>query len=281
MFSNILFSIAKKEFMDNIRNKWVLILSVIFAILTIVFSLFGSIFGTGWQDIQGTVSSMIAIVQIFIPIIAIILGYSAIIGEIERGSMSSLLALPTTRLEVLVGKLFGLGSILAVSILIGFGIAGVIIAVNIPNPDIVGFLIFIGATILLGLVFLSMALFFSTLFKKRSSAIGGAIFLWILFIMIIPMIVQGLLIAEVGIEPLMTGEKVQIPDWYYGAQLVDPGSVYNSLIALTIGSMSTPGNPLQITYPSYYSSGLMTLIFIIWIAIFFVLAYWRFSKKDI
>jgi len=282
MARTIVLSIAKKEFMDNIRNKWILILSVLFMVLTVVFSLFGSLFGTGWQDIRGTIASMIMIVQMFIPIIAIILGYAAIIGEIEHGSMSSLLSLPTTRFEIIVGKLFGLGSILATSIFIGFGIAGIIIALNIPNPDVVGYLVFIAGTILFGLVFLSMALFFSTLFKKRSAAIGGAIFLWILFIMIIPTIIQGMLMAEVGFESFLPGgTPVQIPEWYYGAQLVDPGSVYQTMIAFAVGSLVSIDNPLQYAYPTYYSTWLMALILIVWIVVFFLLAFWRFNKKDI
>jgi Cu-processing system permease protein len=200
MLNRSVISIAKKEFMDNIRNKWIIILSTLFAVLTIVFSFFGSVFSTGWQDIGGTISSMMSIVNLLVPIIAIILGYSAIVGEIERGSMGSLLALPTTRLEIITGKLIGLGGVLSTSIIIGFGIAGVIIGLNVPDPDILAYLVFIAATILLGLVFLSMAIFFSTLFKKRSSAIGGAIFLWMLFIIIIPLVIQGMLIVDIGVE---------------------------------------------------------------------------------
>ena len=275
------FFIAKKEFMDNFRNKWVIVLTIAFALLAIVFSLFGSIFGSGWQDIGATVGVLTSVVTLIIPIIAIILGYSAIIGEIERGSMNALLSLPTTRFEIVLGKLFGLGSILASAIFIGFGIAGIIIGLNIENPDVAGYIIFIVATILYSWVFLCLALFFSTLFKKRSTAMGGAIFLWILFIMIIPTVIQGLLFAEVGFEAVLSGEGAQIPDWYFAGRLVDPGSVYTSLLTLSIADAVDPGNFFQTPYPSYYSAALMTVLLIAWISIFFTLSYWRFSKKDI
>jgi Cu-processing system permease protein len=281
MLNRSVISIAKKEFMDNIRNKWIIILSTLFAVLTIVFSFFGSVFSTGWQDIGGTISSMMSIVNLLVPIIAIILGYSAIVGEIERGSMGSLLALPTTRLEIITGKLIGLGGVLSTSIIIGFGIAGVIIGLNVPDPDILAYLVFIAATILLGLVFLSMAIFFSTLFKKRSSAIGGAIFLWMLFIIIIPLVIQGMLIVDIGVETLLSGEELEAPGWYYTALLVNPGSMYQSIISLSIESLRNIGGIIRMTYPDYYSPLSLSLLLFLWVIVFFMLAYWRFSVKDL
>ncbi|MEM0492685.1 MAG: ABC transporter permease subunit [Candidatus Thermoplasmatota archaeon] len=280
MMHNSVIYIAKKEFMDNIRNKWIIILSTLFAVLTIVFSLFGAIFSTGWQDIGGTISSMMSIVNLLVPIIALILGYGAVIGEIEKGSMNALLALPTTRLEIILGKLFGLGSILSASIIIGFGTAGVIISLNISDPDILAYLVFMFATILLGLVFLSMAIFFSTLFKKRSSAIGGAILLWILFIIVIPTVIQGMVISEVGIDALMSGKQVDVPDWYYTVQLSDPGSIYQSIISLAIPSFNS--NILfRMSYPEYYTPLSLSLLLVLWVIVFFLLSYWRFSVRDI
>ena len=44
MISSPILNIAKKEILDNVRNKWVIILTIIFASLTLVVSYFGSIF---------------------------------------------------------------------------------------------------------------------------------------------------------------------------------------------------------------------------------------------
>ena len=73
-----LYNIIKKEILDNIRNKWIIILSIIFALLTLVTSYFGSIFSTGWQDLGGTINGMMSLVQLLVPIIALIF-YSLII----------------------------------------------------------------------------------------------------------------------------------------------------------------------------------------------------------
>ena len=276
MILNSIFIIAKKEIMDNIRNKWIIILTVIFALLTLVTSYFGSIFSTGWQDLGMTISSMMSLVQFLIPIIALILGYATIIGEIEKGSMNTLLSEPISRLEILLGKFFGLGSILSFTILVGFGVAGIVIAFNVQNANLVNYLIFIGSTILIGLVFLSISIFFSTIFKKRTSAIGGAIFLWFLFNMILPIIFVGVLAASVGLEGLMSGV---LPSWYYILTLSNPLSVYSTFNTLAL-DITVQGELIS-SYPDFFSGGLMILLLLLWIIIFQLLAYWRFNKKDI
>jgi Cu-processing system permease protein len=281
MKTNVFFSIAKKEIMDNIRNKWIIIISVMFALLTLVVSYFGSIFSHGWQDLGGTIATMMTFVEYLIPIIALMLGYATIIGEIERGSMSSLLSLSVTRFEITLGKYLGLAAVLAFTILVGFGVAGLVIAANITNVNYIEYLIFIGATILYGLIFLSISLFFSTLFKKRSSAIGGAVLIWFSFLFIIPIVFTGVLVAITGLDQLMVGS---IPNWYYGLELFNPVSVYSYVISLNVvplNQIAQQNSTITSTYPSFISNWLIVPILIIWILIFFFLAYWRFNKQDI
>ena len=279
MILNSIFSIAKKEILDNVRNKWIIVLTIIFASLALVVSYFGSIFSQGWQNFGATISGMMSLVQFLIPIIGLMLGYAAIIGEIEKGSMSSLLSLPANRLEIILGKFFGLGSIISFTTLIGFGVAGIVIAVNVADVNYADYLVFIGATILLGLVFLSLALFFSSLFKKRSTAMGGAILLWFLFNMILPLVFVGIMVASSGIENILSSGG--FPDWYHALELFNPLSVYSALISLNVGPVSTMQGAFSMSYPSFYSSGLMTSILILWIVSFLLLAFWRFDRRDI
>lgn len=280
MQTNVVFSIAKKEIMDNIRNKWIIIMSLMFAILTVVVSFFGSMTSQGWQDLAITIVAMMTFVQYLVPIIALMLGYATIIGEIERGSMSSLLSLSTTRFEIVTGKFLGLACVLAITILIGFGTAGLIIAANVSNVDFGAYLVFIAVTILFGLVFLSISLFFSTVFRKRSSAIGGAVFLWFFFLFIITIIYQGILIATIGLEKLIQGA---IPAWYYALELTSPVSVYSYIISLNVVSLERIAEigGVSISYPSFISNWVLFPILFAWIIVFFVLAVWRFQRKDI
>jgi Cu-processing system permease protein len=216
-----IFSIGKKEFMDNFRNKWIIILSIIFAILVVIISYFGSQgFGQDWSSLENTIGGLEGIVTLIIPIISLMLGYAAIVGEIEKGSMSSLLALPVNRYEIILGKFLGLGSVICSTILIGFGY----------TP----YLSFIGISILIGLAFLSVSMFFSTLFKKRSSAMGGAIFLWFFFSIIWQIILVGVLFAA-----MMSGgitDSTSIPGWFFPFLLANPLMVFSAVLENVISN---------------------------------------------
>ena len=272
MISNPIFSIAKKEIMDSIRNKWIIAITIIFASLTILVSYAGSL-GDRWQDLGLTIAGMMILVQFLVPIIGLMLGYVAIVGEVQRGSMSSLLSLPVTRFEIITGKFLGLGAVMSSSILLGFGLAGIIISINISDVDYGSYLIFIGTTILIGLVFLSMALLFSSFFKKRTSSMGMAIFSWFFFTIIWSFITGIMLIATHSIETLQDPTFIP-PDWYYGVGLVNPMSAYAGLVQLNTEAFRG-------YVPSFFSNGLMLIILLIWIIIPLLLSYLLFKRRDV
>ena len=280
LMKNPMAIIAKKEIMDNVRNLWIIIMTIIFAILTIAMSAVGSYFSEGWQSLEVTVALMMSIVQLLVPIIALMLGYAAIVGEVEKGSMSMMISLPVNRLQIVLGKLMGLGGVLSFTILVGFGIAGVVIGFMVSNVNVIEYLIFIIATILIGLVYLHVAFFFSTLFKKRSTALGGAIFLWFFFNMILPIILLGIAWGGAALSDIASGT---VPDWYFLIDLINPMSVYSALVFLNVGGgLPSAGAAMpQLQYPGFYTSGLLVLILAVWIVGFGALSYWRFSKKDV
>lgn len=280
MQANTVISIAKKEIMDNIRNKWIILVSAMFALLTLAVSYFGTLGSTGWQDLGMTISGMTQLGSFLISIVAFMLGYAAIIGEIERSSMSALLSTSTTRFEIVVGKLLGLGAVLCLTILIGYGIAGLVIGANVPNVDVAEYLAFIGLTMLFGVVILSVALCFSTIFSKLSTALGGAIFLWFLFNIILPIVFIGLLATTIDFSSVLN-ETLVIPDWYYVLSFINPIAVYSSLIGITIGPVQSSIDAGMIPYPSWYSPGLLLGVLVLWIIVFFSVAVWRFQQKDI
>lgn len=279
MQANVIVSIAKKEIMDNIRNKWIILVSVMFALLTIAVSYFGSRQSTGWQDLGLTISGMASLVTFLVPIIALMLAYATIIGEIEKGSMNSLLSLSVHRYEIVIGKFLGLGGVLCFTILVGYGAAGLMIAANVPNVNYLDYGVFIGATMLLGLVFLSIALCLSTVFSKRSTAMGGAIFLWFLFNIILPIVFFGLLITSIDITQVIEQQTFIVPDWYHVLNLLNPTAVYSSLLGSAIGPVSSMSG--AIPAPSWYSAGLLVGVLFIWMFVFFVVGLWRFQRKDI
>lgn len=155
MDGRTIYAISKKEFMDNWRNKWVMAVSAIFLILTLVTSYFGSTGtfnsidteGVGWRNIDATILVMLIFVMPLVPIIGLMLGYATIVGEKEKGSLELMLSYPVERIEILTGKLFGLGAVMAVATFIGFGVAGIIIALNVKGVQWGNYMVFVLASI--------------------------------------------------------------------------------------------------------------------------------------
>ncbi len=275
---NEILTIAKKEFMDNWRNKWIIAVSAIFVILTLVVSYFGSGFssgGVGWKDLDVTMAGMMTLVSLLIPIIGLMLGYASIVGEREKGSLELLLSYPVKREEVIAGKFIGLGIVMAMANFIGFGIAGIIIGINVKGVEWGGYFIFILSSILLGLVFISIALFFSSIFKKRSTAMGGAIFLWFLFEMIWDIVLAGILIAQYGTKRLSDPNFVA-PSYYHILSLINPVKAYSTMAALNISSISS-----NLKLPSFVNTPLVLAVLLAWMLIPLLAGYLIFAKKDL
>jgi Cu-processing system permease protein len=277
--------IAKKEIMDTIRNKWIILIISIITILTLLASYGGSFFGNDWSDLSVTIVGIIVIVQIFVSIMGLMLGYATIVGEVEKGSMNSLLSLPSTRLEILIGKFLGLGSVLTFSLFIGFGISAVIIGFNVENVNYPEYLSFVFASILLGLVFLSIGMLFSSLLKKRSTAMGASIGIWILFMPLVWGLIMGAIAIATNIFSLdLTDiESIVIPDWYYGLDMINPIQIYSYLVSLNVPSVLAAQSDVAsaFEYPSFVTIPITTFLLFLWIVVCLILAYWRFSKKDI
>ena len=67
---------------------------------------------------------------LIVPLMALTIGAQSLAGEQERSTLTYLLAQPVTRLEVFLGKYLGLLLSLLASLALGFGIAGLVMALN-------------------------------------------------------------------------------------------------------------------------------------------------------
>ncbi len=274
-----IYSVAKKEFADNVRNKWIIALIIIFIILTLATSYLA---GGGTSSILGgmeeTVVTLLGISSILVPLIAIILGYSTISGECESGSLGIVLAYPIRRVEVLFGKIFGLGFVLFVSIILGFGVGGILIAASGGADAWLSYLAFIGLTVLLGFLYLCAAIMFSCITKRRvtSLASGVVLFFWG---MIYGTIVFGIFIATGGnFNDLISG-TIAFPDWLWASVFLSPMDMSQMAIMLAFNLSAAFG--FSMDFPSFLNIGTVILAQLIWIFTSLILAFYFFRKRDI
>ena len=196
------FVLAEKEFRDGLRNKWVAGATLLLAALAFALAFLGSS-PTGLLDVKPlavTVVSISSLTIFLVPLIALLLGYDAIVGEAERGCLLLMLTYPVSRFEILMGKFLGHAAILAFATLIGYGAAGAAAAWT-GSADSASWNAFAGlllSSILLGLAFLALAYLVSVLVTERSTAAGIAVGLWLFFVIVYDLALMGMLVASKG-----------------------------------------------------------------------------------
>ncbi len=283
---NKVYVIAKKEFMDNVRNKWVLSLSLIFMILTIVFSYFGgatSGAGVEFQGFADTVAAMSTIAALLLPIIAIMLGYGTVISERENGSMGVVMGCPVSRYDVIIGKFMGLGSVLLVTIFLGFGISGLIVGAIAGFADALEYLLFLVLTFFFAMFFLGFSIFMSTIASKRSTAIAGGLAIFFSG-MIAGTILFGIWVATGGdfgalMEQAMSGSAPVLPDWYWTGMFFSFMDIYPMGAGLLFNITEFFG--FEYDYPSFITATSIFAWFTFLSASTFIGSLFMFNRKDL
>jgi Cu-processing system permease protein len=267
-------AVAAKEFSDRLRNRWVLAVALVFTVFSLAITYFGSAAQgqIGPRSIEATIASLVSLVIYLIPLIALLLGFDAIVGERERGSLDLLLALPITRLELLLGKYLGLAAALALSTLAGFALVAALLWHRFGMGGLYHYGGFVVSSVLLGLAFLSLALLLSVLARDRTRASGLAIALWFALVLVFDLLLLGLLVASGGeLGGLLGG------DGFAYLLLLNPADVFRILNVFSLDDMARLYGLASVVPPALGNPWLMGGAMLAWIAAPLALAGWRFK----
>jgi Cu-processing system permease protein len=262
--------IAVKEFRERIRNLWVLVVALIFAIFSLAIAYFGSAQqgSVGFHGIDVTITSLVSLVIYLVPLIALILGYDAIVGEKERGSLELLLSMPITRFEILLGKYLGLAAALSASTMLGFGGSLLPLIPQLGINDLYHYAGFVFSAILMGMAFLSLSLFVSVLAQDRMRASGVAIGLWFFFVLVFDLLLMGALVASQG----KLGSAL-----FAGILMLNPADIFRLLNIFNSEQVKNMYGLATVVPEGLTSPGVLVGILLGWITVPFVFAHWRFK----
>ncbi|WP_017773601.1 ABC transporter permease [Paraburkholderia kururiensis] len=263
--------IADKEFHDRIRSRWVLAVSLVFAAFTLATSYFGAAAqgSVGFHGIEPLIASLVSLTIYLLPLIALILGFDALVGERERGTLNLLLSYPINRVQLLLGKYAGLAAALTCATLAGFGLAGIVIAVRAPAADWYQYAGFVISAVLLGWVFLSLAVSASVFCASRTSASGVAIGLWFFFVLVYDLLLLGALVA--------TGGAVLGP-LFPLLLMLNPADIFRILNIFGPADLHTMYGLVSVFPASLAEPLLLGPVMLAWIAAPLGLAAWRFNR---
>jgi Cu-processing system permease protein len=127
---NAVATIARQELVINIRNRWTAIFAVVFGVLALAISYFGMLTAgaIGFQSFARTSASLLNLTLYVVPLLSLMMGALSFTSEKSLNEM--LFAQPITRAEILLGKLAGLFASILIATLVGFGLAGGVIALK-------------------------------------------------------------------------------------------------------------------------------------------------------
>lgn len=268
--------IAGKEFRDGLRNRWALAITLVFGFLAIGLAYFGAAASgsVGFTSLATTIVSLASLAIFLIPLIALLLSYDSIVGEEELGTLLLLLTYPVTPTQLLLGKFAGHASILAVSTLLGFGTAGVLIGLltsQITNPELwQAFSFFVLSAILLGWCFIAIAQLISVLAGEKSRAAGLALISWFWFVLVFDLLLLGILVMGEG----RSGDQ-----WLSWLLLLNPTDVFRLANLAGFEAVREYTGLAAIAKGPLFRPYVLALILLAWTAAPLGLAVWRFTRQ--
>lgn len=264
-------TIASKEFWDRIRNRWVLAVALVFTVFALVIAYFGAAQqgAVGFRSIDLTIASLVSLVIYLIPLIALVLGFDAIVGERERGSLDLLLSMPITRLELLLGKYLGLAAALTFSTVAGFGLVAVVLSTRLDLNALFHYFGFMLSSVLLGCAFLSLAVMLSVFAADRTRASGLAIATWFFFVLVFDLLLLGALVVTGG----QWGGEI-----FPYLLLANPADVFRILNIFSLDDVRTLYGLATVFPRALADPWLLGLVMLAWIVVPLGIASWRFRK---
>ena len=193
---------SRTEFRIALRNRWVAISIAMMALFSLVLSAAGSsATGTiGADRLSVVVASLTSLAVYLVPLVALLMSFDAIAGEVERGTLPLLLTYPVSRTEILLGKLFAHLAILALALATGYGIAAAA-ALSVDPEAIAGLPALwrlMWSSVLLGATFLGVGYAISALARRSSGAAGLAIGIWLGLIVLYDLGLLAAIVADNG-----------------------------------------------------------------------------------
>jgi ABC-2 type transport system permease protein len=217
-------------------------------------------------------------VGLVLPLIGILGSYNAIVGERESGELSLLLSLPHDRRDVVFGKLVGRGVFLALGVVSGLLLAGVLVVVPLGELSGTGlsYLAYTVLTLCFGAIFFGIGLTISTITVSKQRATIGAFGIFFLFVIIWDQLRVGLVLAaeQVGVAGGDT------PNWVLFLHGAEPGVLYSRIIDAFFLD-TTSSQYIGPDTPWYLSEWSALVLFGLWTVVPLAVGYWRFEVTDL
>ncbi len=270
----ILRTVAEKEIRAALRNRWFLLYTALFLVLSVAFStaaMSGSSL-TGQPGFGRTSAGLMNLMLLIVPLIGLTVGAQAIVAERENRFLEYELAQPLRPVEVYLGMYLGEAASLCLVLTFGLGMAGVVMGLRGGAANIGDFLLLVLLTMLLGLGMLSVGFLVSSFAPRTAAALGIALTLWLLFVML----------GDLGLMGSAAVMKMT-PGTLLGLTLLNPLDTYKLAgVNLMHSSLEVlgPAGAYAIDHIGSWLTALVLVLLGLWIVAPLPIGYWLFRRAD-
>ena len=177
-------TIARLELTAAARLKWIRLLTIAFALLAAAaaYSAGAANELSGAEGFARTTMALVPVVLILVPLAALILGVSG--QAAEPGGELFLFGQPVARAAVVIGRWLGESAALGGALVVGLGVGGLVVAFGSGAHGLAQFVLFVGAAVVLAVLFLSIAAAIAAATDNRVVALGAGTFAWCFFVLL-------------------------------------------------------------------------------------------------
>ena len=215
-------------------------------------------------------------VTLLVPLLGLLLGYKAIVGERASGRLGLLLSLPHSRRDVVLGKFVGRGGLLALAISAGIVTGSWLVYYPYGSFDPLDFLAYLVVTLCFGLAFVGIAFAISTLTTSEHVATAATFGTFFVMVVVWPELrpLLALALEQIGLA------NGGLPDWALLLHGLTPGMSYER--ALTGLFTADPAGAYFGPDAAWYlgTAPALGLLFA-WTVLPITIGYLRFQSTDL
>lgn len=245
-------TLVLREMHEAIHSRWLVAITVVFAMLALSVSYlsYSGADTLGFAGFDRTVSSLLNLVLLFVPLMGLLLGALGLAGEREDGALGYLLAQPVSRAKVYFAKFVGQGLCLTLSIALGLGAAGLVVGWNAGLGEARSYGVLAGDALLLGAASLGVGTILATLTDGRMKALTFALLAW----------VWVAFVADFALIGLTIGAQAS-PETLFWVSLANPVQVAKTLCLLALtAKLETLGPSGLYAIKSFHAAGAAALL---------------------
>ncbi|RYJ08570.1 ABC transporter permease [Halogeometricum borinquense] len=246
-------TVAGMEFRLSVRNRWAVALAALFTLFASLIVGFGAS-SVGPVRADAVIVSMASLATYLLPLAALVFGFDAVVGAEERGWLDIVFALPVSRARVVVGSYLGRAVTLVAATSIGFGIGGILLFSVASSANTVLYATFLLGSVALGLGFLAVGVFVSSVVGEKTHALGAALLVWVWFVFGHDLLALGLV---AGSKLPQSALSVMV--------LSNPVSVFR--VFVLSGIDSTGGGLATVVGESTLSMPLLAVAATVWVVV--------------